>query len=172
MTPERPSEKEFAPFYAGYVGLVPETDIIPVLRQQPAELDAFARVVPEDGESFRYGPEKWSIREVFGHMNDGERVFGYRLFCISRGEQASLPGFDEKTYVAAAGYDRRALKDLVQDFGRLRESNVALLENLDDAAWRRAGNANGSGVSVRALSYIMAGHVRHHLGVLESRYRT
>jgi hypothetical protein len=172
MKPERPSEKEYAPFYSGYVGLVPETDIVPVLRQQPLELEAFARDVPRDGESFRYGPEKWSIREVFGHMNDGERVFGYRLFCISRGEQAALPGFDEKTYVSAAGYDRRALKDLVADFSRLRDSNVALLESFDEPAWLRSGNANGSPVSVRALSYIMAGHVRHHLGVLRSRYRS
>ena len=172
MKPERPSEKEYAPFYAGYVGLVPETDIVPVLRQQPLELGAFARDVPEDGESYRYGPEKWSIREVFGHMNDGERVFGYRLFCISRGEQVALPGFDEKTYVAAAGYDRQALKDLVVDFSRLRESNIAVLENLDGAGWGKTGNANGSAVSVRGLAYIMAGHVRHHLGVLRSRYRS
>lgn len=171
MTSSRPAENEYASFYAGYVSLVPETEILPVLRTQPRELETFAAGVPRDFESFRYGPEKWSIREVFGHMNDGERVFGYRLFCISRGEEKPLPGFDEKNYVARSGYDRRPLKNLILDFTSLRESNVALLESLDEAAWRRAGNANGSGVSVRALSYILAGHVRHHLGVLESRYR-
>jgi hypothetical protein len=105
-------------------------------------------------------------------MNDGERVFGYRLFCISRGEQAPLPGFDEKSYVASAGYDGRGLNDLVSDFTRLRESNVALLETLGEEAWRRSGNANGSPVSVLGLTYIMAGHIRHHLSVLRSRYRS
>lgn len=171
MKPGRPSEGEYAPFYAGYLSLVTEDDILPVLRNQPDELRAFAAEVPQDGESFRYRPDKWRIREVFGHLNDAERVFGYRLFCISRGEEKPLPGFDEKAYVASSGYDRQPLKDLVADFTRLRESNVALLESLDDTAWQRSGNANGSPVSVRGLTYIMAGHVRHHLGVLRSRYR-
>ncbi len=166
----RPSESEYAGFYAGYVSLVPETDALAVLQAQPAELRQLAAAIPAGRETHRYAPGKWSVREVFGHLTDGERVFGYRAFCISRGDKASLPGFDENEYVAGAGYDQRPVAELADDFAALRGSNLAVLRRLEAEAWRRSGTANGTPVTVRALAFIMAGHVRHHLGVLRSRY--
>jgi hypothetical protein len=126
--------------------------------------------VPGERETFRYQPEKWSVREVVGHMADAERVFGYRLFCISRGEQAALPGFDEKVYTAASPYHRCPLDDLARQFGVLREANLAVIREFDEAAWDRTGTANASRVSVRALAYILVGHARHHCHILRSRY--
>jgi len=170
MIDERPSQTEYAPFYAAYVSLVPEPDILEVLRRQVLELERVARSVPPERETYRYAPEKWSIREVFGHLGDGERVFGYRAFCISRADPAMLPGFDEKTYIANAGYDRRPLAEIASDLVAARQSNLRVLSSLEETAWRRSGNANGSPVSVRALGFIMAGHARHHLKVLSERY--
>ena len=167
---ERPKPDEYAPFYAGYVSLVPETDALAVLAAQPAELQALAAKLSPEREQHRYAPGKWSVREVFGHLTDGERVFGYRAFCISRGDQASLPGFDEQSYIAGANYDQVRLGDLAADFAALRQSNLAVLRRLQAADWARAGTANGTPVTVRALAFIMAGHVRHHLGVLRARY--
>jgi hypothetical protein len=166
----RPTASEYAPFYAGYVSLVPEEDVLAVLAAQPAELGGVAGAVAKERESYRYAPGKWSIRELFGHLADGERVFGYRAFCIARGDQASLPGFDEQAYVAASGYDARPLAELLSEFVALREANLAFLRRLQADAWPRAGTANGTPVTVRALAFVMAGHVRHHLGVLRSRY--
>jgi hypothetical protein len=95
MTMVRPSPDEYAPFYAGYLALVPETDMLAVLERQAGELRRLAASVPEERETHRYAEGKWSVREVLGHLVDGERVFGYRAFCISRGERAALPSFDE-----------------------------------------------------------------------------
>jgi hypothetical protein len=167
---EKPGIEEFAPFFAGYVSLVPETDVLPVLEDQAAEVRRQAQLFSPDRESFRYAAGKWSVREVVGHMGDAERVFGYRAFCIGRGEAANLPGFDEQQYVAHSSFGACALADLVDEFSRLRESNLLVLRRLDEAAWKRFGSANGSPVSVRALAFIMAGHVRHHLNVLSTRY--
>jgi hypothetical protein len=167
---DRPETSEYAPFYAGYVGLVPERDPLAVLEAQPAELGRLAASVVRERETHRYAPGKWSVREIFGHLTDGERVFGYRAFCISRGDMASLPGFDENAYIAGSQYDERALAELASDFAALRETNLALLRRLAPDAWARTGTANGTAVTVRALAFIMAGHVRHHLGVLRSRY--
>jgi hypothetical protein len=166
----RPGADEYAPFYADYVGLVPEADVLPVLAAQASEIRRVAASVPGDRETFRYGPGKWSVREIFGHMGDGERVFGYRAFCISRGDKAALPGFDENDYVAESAYDERTVAELADDFAGLRASNLAVLGRLDPARWARVGNANGKPVSVRALAYVMAGHARHHLRVLKERY--
>jgi hypothetical protein len=89
---------------------------------------------------------------------------------VSRGDTTPLPGFDEKLYVSGAGHDSRSLADLVKDFSLLREANVRLLESLEASAWPREGVADGVKVTVRALAYIMAGHVRHHVAVLNERY--
>ena len=166
----KPSETEYAPFYSGYIAEVAGTDVLGVLRRQVAEIKALAGAVPEPRETFRYAPGKWSIREVISHLTDGERVFGYRAFCIGRGETTPLPGFDENRYVSESGSDRQRLGELVGEFVSAREANLNMFGRFDGRAWRRIGNANGSPVSVRALAYIMAGHVQHHFGVLRSRY--
>jgi hypothetical protein len=168
--PERPTETEYAPFFAGYVSLVTEGEVLPVLEAQAGELRQLSAAVPAERETYRYEPGKWSLREVFGHLTDGERVFGYRAFCISRGEQASLPGFEENDYVARSGYDHQRLADLVSEFAAVREANLRFLRGLDAESWGRLGVANENPVSVRALAFIMAGHVRHHVGIVRSRY--
>ena len=167
----RPADSEYAPFYAGYVALVPETEILPVLRSQPAELRDLALSVGLARETYAYAAGKWTIREVFGHMGDAERVFGYRAFCIGRGETQPLPGFDENDYVARARFGDFALADLVREFALLRESSLSALRRVPDEAWSNVGTAGGAPVSVRALAFMMAGHVRHHAGVIANRYR-
>ena len=167
---DRPSAAEFASFYAGYVSLVPEADIMSVLEGQADDVRLQARAFIPKREEFRYAPGKWSVREVLGHVTDAERVFGFRAFCFSRGDENALPGFEQDDYVARGGFDRCSLTDLVQEFAQLREANLTVLRRLDDNAWRRMGTASGKAVSVRALAYIMAGHVRHHLHILSTRY--
>jgi len=166
---DRPSEPDYAPYYQRYVSLVPETDVLEVLAGQPTELRRLAAAAAAR-ERHRYEPGKWSVREVFGHLQDSEQIFGYRTLCISRGEQAPLPGFDQEEYLRNSAYDLRPLADTVRDFDVLRGVNLSLLRALDRSAWDRRGTANGAGVTVRALAFIMAGHVRHHLGILRSRY--
>jgi hypothetical protein len=166
----RPDASEYAPFYAAYVSLVPEEEPVAALREQWEVVRRTAESVPRERETYRYGEGKWSVRELFGHLGDGERVFGYRMFCISRGDETALPGFDEKVYVASSGFDGRPLSELVQDLRFLRESNLSLLRALDEKSWHQMGNANGFPVSVRALAFIAAGHVRHHLKILAERY--
>ncbi len=170
MVFKRPDKGEYAESYKGYVDLVPESDVLAVLAAQGDELRTLLARVPPERETFRYGPGKWSIRELVGHIGDGERVFGYRAFCISRGDQASLPGFDENDYVDASGYDRRPLGGLVEVFESLRAANLAELRAIDGDTWNRVGSANDTPVSVRALAFMLAGHVRHHIAILTSRY--
>jgi hypothetical protein len=170
MALARPEASEYAPFYAGYVARVAEPDVLGALERQKDEIGALARSVPAGRESFRYAEGKWSIREVLGHLVDGERVFGYRAFCFSRGEQAPLPSFDENQYVAVAGADRIPLAELASEFATVRASNLAFLRRLSAEEAARVGTASGKPISVRALAYIMAGHPRHHVAVLRERY--
>ena len=166
----RPEASEYAPFYHGYVAAVPEGDVIELLRSGGRELVEVIGRIPEDRGGFRYGPDKWSIREVIGHLIDAERIFSYRALRVARGDRTPLPGFEEKAYVQTAGSDARTIADLTRELGAVRESTVLLFESLPDEAWGRSGVASENEVSVRALAYIVAGHARHHLRILRERY--
>jgi hypothetical protein len=149
---------------------VPEDDILSVLSAQRDEVLRLAASVPKDREEHRYADGKWTVRGIFGHIGDGERVFGYRAFCIARGDQAAFPGFDQDDYMAVEDYAAVPLAELAADFGRLRDANLSVFRRLPAERWSQLGTASDAKVSVRALAYVMAGHVRHHLGVLRERY--
>ncbi len=166
----RPAASEYAPFYHGYVEAVPDGDIVELLRSGGRELVEAIGRIPEDRGGFRYGPEKWSIREVLGHLIDAERIFSYRALRVGRGDRTPLASFDENAYVKTAGSDARTIGDLVRELAAVREATVLLFESLPDEAWGEQGVASGKDVSLRALAYITAGHARHHLRILRERY--
>lgn len=166
----RPEKTEYAEFYAGYVSLVTETDILSALQNQIAEAqNIFAGITEEKGD-FRYAENKWTIKELLGHVIDGERVFSYRALRISRNDKTPLAGFEENSYVANSNFKNRTLADLLEEFSLLRRANVILFQNLSEASWSNTGTASDAEVSVRALAFIMVGHARHHLNVLRERY--
>ena len=166
----RPTETEYAPYYQGYVDQVNENDIMAVLRAELDDLDVLLGRVPAEKETYAYAEGKWTIREIIDHLIDGERVFGYRALCIARGEKQNLPGFDQNDYMQTAPYNRIELEDLLSEMRLARLSNIAMFRSLDEDAWNRVGVANANEVSVRALAFIMGGHVRHHMNVLKERY--
>ena len=168
--PGRPADTEYAPFYAGYVAHVPEDDVMAVLRAQPGELAALTGAVTAEREGFAYATGKWTVREVMGHLGDAERVFGYRAFRFGRGDQTPLASFDENLFVANGRFDATPLHVLLDEFVYLRLANLAALARLDAAGWHATGTASGALVSVRALAFMMAGHVRHHVRILRERY--
>lgn len=166
----RPESTEYAPFYHRYIEQVPDGDIVSHLRSNGRELLETIGRIPEERGGHRYGPDKWTIREVIGHLTDAERIFAYRALRIARGDQTLLPGFDENAYVVAAGSDERTLADLARELAAVRESTVLLFESFPDEVWARMGNANGNPMSVRALAYVLVGHPAHHLRILHERY--
>jgi hypothetical protein len=166
----RPEASEYAPFYAGYVGLVDTTDVLGALRTQIDASLALLRGLSGEASLARYAPGKWSIREVVGHVTDGERIFAYRALRIGRGDKTPLPGFEQDDYVPPAHFDRRPWPDLLDEWEAVRRTSVMLFAGFDDEAWSRVGTASGKEITVRALAYVIAGHERHHMGVLRSKY--
>lgn len=165
-----PEAGEFAPFYANYIGNVTEDDVVAAIEAQARETSALLARVDEEKGSFRYGPDKWSVKEVVGHVADAERVFAYRALAIARGDQASLPGFDENDYMRNANFGERTMRSIAEEYGAARAATLAAFRGFSDAAWQRKGTANNTPISVRALAHICLGHERHHLRVLRERY--
>lgn len=166
----RPEAGEYAPYYSTYVNLVPEGDIIHILNEQIDDTKKLLNEMTNKQALFKYGPDKWSIKEVIGHITDTERIMGYRLLCIARGETVSLPGYDDQEYVKNASFNKHAIQDLLEDFQIARKSTVQLLKRLESDEWLRKGSANNSQVTVRAIAYIIAGHERHHRQIIKERY--
>jgi hypothetical protein len=167
----RPPADEFAPTYAGYVSRIADgEDILDVLSSQLDQVVARLERIPESRGDHRYAPGKWSVKEVIGHLSDSERIFAYRALRFARADEAALPGFDENAYVPAMGAGARSVADLAAEWRDVRRATLALFRHLPEEAWPRRGTASGRPVTVRALAYIIGGHVRHHLGVLEERY--
>jgi len=158
------------PLYQRYADLVSEKEIVTALEEQGKKTAALLRSIDEKKASFRYAPDKWSVKGVVGHFTDAERIFCYRALAIARGEKKSLPGFDETTYGPAGEFDRRSMSSLADDYEAARRSTVAFFRGLPDEAWNRRGVANEVPVDVRGLAYITLGHERHHLRVLRDRY--
>lgn len=165
-----PSSTEYAPFYAGYISAVADQDVAALLHTQVAQIRARCANLTDAQAHFRYAPGKWSIKEVLGHLGDAERVFAYRLFRISRGDETPLPGFDENHYVAAANADTRSAADLLDEFAALRAVTLHLVATLNDQDLIRQTVASGKPISARAQLHIIAGHVQHHLTILTERY--
>jgi hypothetical protein len=165
----RPEPTEYARFYSGYVSLVTETDIRKVLIEQSEEVGAFWSSIPEELASVVHEPYRWKVRQVLEHLVDGERIFGYRLLRILRGDATPLPGFDEHFYADASEEFPRKLEMITESFISLRRANILQIENLPEIALKRIGTASGSLISVGALAFILAGHVRHHDAVLRKR---
>jgi uncharacterized damage-inducible protein DinB len=169
-TAVRPSAGEYQPYYDRYIGLVTETGALEALESQLADMLPLLRRLDESQGALRYAPGKWSVKQVLGHVLDTERVFAYRALRFARGDRTPLPGFDEKVYAESAGSDRRDIRALVEELEYLRRSTIAMFRGLDESAWTRRGIANDVEMSVRALAFVIAGHARHHMGILRERY--
>ena len=166
----RPASDEYDPFYETYVGLVPETSLDEVLDQQLEIVANLIAGLSESKADHRYAPGKWSIREVIGHVIDTEWVFSNRALWFARGNPGPLPGMDQDDFARASVYDGVALPILAEQFQSIRAAGLAQYRTFSEQILGRRGTASGGEVSVRALLYILAGHLRHHLRVLEDRY--
>jgi len=166
----RPDRTEAAPYYFRYIDLVQGEDVLARLDSQLEETPGFLSRIGEEKSLHRYAPDKWSIRQVLSHVNDAERVFLFRAFWFSRGFDSPLPSYDEKTAAVTAGADRFSWASHVDDFRAARQATLTFFRNLPPEAWARSGVASDNPFTVRALAYILAGHVAHHTAVLQERY--
>jgi hypothetical protein len=167
----RPGAGEFADYAAPDIDRVAGDDAIAALATQKQQTIALLEGVGESAaRGLTYGPDKWTIKEVVGHLADDERIFAYRLLTIARGDVLPLPGFDEKVYVRHADFEARSLASLIDEYRSVRDATLTLLGGLTPEAWQRRGIVNGYEASVRGLAFHIAGHELRHLRTLREQY--
>lgn len=173
----RPQQNEAASYYQGYIDRVAGDDVVAVLESQLNETVDFLSDISEDQSLHRYAPDKWSMRELLNHVNDTERVFLFRALWFARGFSEPLPSYDQEVGVAGAQADEFDWANHIEEFRSIRLATLAFFRNLpaenlpgSEQVWNRTGIASGNPFTVRALAYILAGHLTHHLSILKERY--
>jgi hypothetical protein len=166
----RPNSDEAAPYYFTYINQVADGDVVGLLEKQSEEAPAFLGKISAEKSLYRYAPDKWSIREVVGHLSDAERVFAHRALWFARGLDTLLPSFDQNIAVPNAKSDQIEWARHIEEFQRVHLSSVSLFRNMPADAWMRRGTASGNSFTVRSLAFIVAGHLTHHMKILRERY--
>lgn len=166
----RPQSSEAGSYYFTYINLIASDDGLAVMESQLDESLALLAKISEEKSLHRYAPGKWSVRQVLNHVTDTERAFAFRALWFARGFEAPLPSYEQDVAAAGAGADGVAWTEHVEEFRRVRLASISLYKNLPNEAWMRGGIASDNRFTVRALAFIIPGHVAHHLKVLRERY--
>jgi DinB family protein len=166
----RPEPNEAASYYYGYINRISSDNIVNVLESQLQDTLEFLSGISEEKSLHRYAPDKWSMRQLVSHINDTERVFLFRALWFARGFPDPLPSYDQNVAVEAADAERVSWAKHVDEFRSIRQATLSFVHNLPEEAWLRSGIASDNPFTVRALAYIIAGHVAHHTAILKERY--
>jgi hypothetical protein len=166
----RPAKGEFLDYYGTYIDQVPDGNVTHAMSVQLDDFLSLIRSLDESDGDKRYAPGKWSIRDIIGHIIDGERIFVYRALRFSRADNTPVPGFDENIFADNSPYAKVSLADLADELEQVRRSTIHFFSHLDDEAMSRRGSANGHEITVRALAWVIAGHAIHHVKVIRTRY--
>ena len=171
LTIPRPQATDYPLYYHTYVNQLPEQgDVFDFLEIQATELQNLLSSLDDARAEEAYAEGKWTIKELFQHMLDSERIFAYRALCIARGESASLPGFDENMYAETSEANTRRLSDMLEEYNLVRKSNLYLFRSFSEEVLANIGTANNKEIKLSALIYVIAGHELHHINILKSRY--
>lgn len=166
----RPDLSRVGTFFHNYIRQVPQDDILPAMKELGADFITVMKSVPADKHDYAYAKGKWTLKEVFQHVIDTERILSYRALCFARKEQQSLPGFEENDYAANSKAANRNWEDLLEEFTVVRKATEMLYKTFDEETLQNEGIANRNPMYVLGLGFIIAGHCQHHLNIIKERY--
>jgi len=166
---QRPEPEEYNAFYQTYMDCVEDRNIFEQLENQVSDLREILDTVSPDVANEIHEPYTWTIKQVIGHMIDAEKIFGSRLHRFGCGDLQPVPGMDHLPYVSNMEYDQIPLASLTDELESTRRSNLAFVKRLPPSAWDNSAAADGNLISVRALVYILVGHINHHLKIVRKR---
>lgn len=171
MKKEDLNTTEYNEYIGGYIHKLNDaTELLTGYQEDKKMIIAFFTSVPNNKLTYRYQPEKWSVKEVFQHIIDTERIFMYRLLRIARNDKTALPGYDQDIFIEPSGANAKSIDVLLKEFEITRAYSINVLESLTDANFKNMGTVSGSQISARACAFLLLGHSIWHIEVLKERY--
>lgn len=166
----KPNKKDAPAYCHYYFDLVTESDLIDALKNSRDKTLQLISEIPAGKENFKYAENKWTLKQVFSHIIECERIYTYRALRFSRQDNTELPGFDENLFAANANASQRNLSDLAEEYRAVRESTILLFRYMSGEMLDFKGAANKALFSPRALGFTAAGHNIHHCKIIKERY--
>lgn len=166
----RPLPDTFPSYFKTYIKLIPESDVMEALINHAKRAEKFFNLISEEQSLYKYADEKWTVKEILQHVIDAERIFCYRALAIARKEAIPLPAFNEGKYAAQSFANLRPWKDLTEEFNVVRQSSILLFHSFPKESMERSGKVSDYQMSVLALGFTIAGHVEHHMNIINERY--
>jgi uncharacterized damage-inducible protein DinB len=158
------------PAWSNYLDAAPETGWQSHVLAHLKTLAAALAALPADKAGYAYGPGKWTVAQVVGHVLVSQRVFVSRAVAVARGETQSLPGYDENLYARDWPAPGARLADLAAAYAAEAAATAAWIGALTPADLEREGVANNLRIRPSWMFRALVGHENHHLGVLRERY--
>jgi len=162
-------KSEYGSYYGRYIELVNGIPLESLWASGMNDVITLMDSLTDEEALIRYEDDKWSLKEVIGHMLDTERIFCYRALAMARGEE-DIKGYDHNVYLENADFDRFSLSSLKKQYHITREYSKSLFESFNREELQRTGTVNNSTFSVRAMAYVTAGHEQHHLHIIAEKY--
>ncbi len=166
----KPAKGDYPEYFEAYLKNVDEEDPIKLLEDQKKELLNILISLTDDEANYSYAEGKWTIKELLGHLIDSERIMSYRALAIARGEQQSLPGFDQDEYVNGTNFNSRELSSLLDEYQKVRDATISLFKSFEESVYDRKGTANNNPLTVRGVIFMIPGHEKHHIKILKEKY--
>jgi hypothetical protein len=152
-----------------YVEALGNEDPIEVMATSPDIIRRVIAGLDEKQLATKPAPGKWSIKEIIGHLADGEVILGSRFRMIGAHDKPPIAGYDQDAFVANLGVANAKALDLLDDFAMARAVNLGLLERLPEDGWKRVGlHAERGEESIAKLVMMYAGHDRNHIEQIET----
>jgi hypothetical protein len=170
MKSEQLPVNEYAGYFEAYIEILKNTDLFEDLEISIHEFIRFVQNIPMDKFDYRYAEGKWTIKDIIQHLIDAERVFSYRALRFSRSDKTPLPGFDENAFAGNTNAGARSIQDLLSEFAVVRQSTLSLFKSFTQEQLKMIGTASEKQLSVRAIGFIIIGHLKHHQKVYNERY--
>jgi hypothetical protein len=167
----KPTNKEYNPYFEKYIKLVPEGNFLEGFNKNTEQAIRFFKNIPVEKQVYRYAPDKWTCKDILMHIIDTERIMSFRALVAMRGDATTpLQPVDENLYAKNVDVSSRTMEDLVEEFEIVRRSSEKLFQNMTEKQSTFLGNGVVHPISARALGYIIQGHVIHHIHVISEKY--
>ncbi len=130
----------------------------------------FLKSINEEIAVHRYAPDKWSIKQIVGHITDHERIKMFRAFQLSRKEAVELWGYDQNFLVDNSRFEELTMQQLIIDFVNVRKASLSFIDTLSESQLKIKGWARQYEISLEAFLQSIIGHEIHHIKIIKEKY--
>lgn len=128
------------------------------------ELERFGNI-SEEQWSAKISPEKWSKKEILGHLCDSA-LSNIRRFIITQYKENENIVYDQNFWVKAQNYQNVQTSDVINLWKFLNLQIVNVVENIPDEDLQRTCDMTKTETKIFTLEYIIndyIDHLQHHL---------